>query len=131
MGVDKKLYAKHVCYDIYFNFINALMFSNTDIPTYTFKRKADNSGFATTDGNALKADGSNEIPVILNNQSTSRDIVCNVPTAISLFHKFMDKTLLILRKDNKKVNTASKFVYIYIDIWAVVSINSLHQLSVY
>ena len=71
LRIDKKIYAKHVCYDIYLDFTNAFMFSNAGIPTYTFKRKADNSGFATTDGNAMKADGSNGIPVILNNQSTT------------------------------------------------------------
>ena len=71
LRIDKKIYAKHVCYDIYLDFTNAFMFSNAGIPSYTFKRKADNSGFATTDGNALKADGSNGIPVILNNQSTT------------------------------------------------------------
>jgi hypothetical protein len=38
-------------------------------PYFTFKRNADNSGFETTDGKALKADGSNGIPVILKNES--------------------------------------------------------------
>jgi hypothetical protein len=38
-------------------------------PYYTFKRKADNSGYETTDGNALKQDGSNAIPIILQNFS--------------------------------------------------------------
>ncbi|MEI6821219.1 MAG: TonB-dependent receptor [Bacteroidota bacterium] len=71
LRIDKKIYAKHVCYDIYLDFTNAFMFSNVGIPSYTFKRKADNSGFATTDGNTLKADGSNGIPIILNNQSTN------------------------------------------------------------
>ena len=71
LRIDKKIYAKHVCYDIYLDFTNAFMFSNVGIPSYTFKRKADNSGFATTDGNALKADGSNGIPIILNNQSAN------------------------------------------------------------
>jgi hypothetical protein len=40
-------------------------------PYYTFKRNADNSGYATTDGQPLKQDGSNGIPVILKNESTT------------------------------------------------------------
>ncbi len=69
--IDKKFYAKHISYDFYLDFTNVLMLSNAGIPTYTFKRKADNSGFATTDGNALKPDGSNGIPMILENQSSN------------------------------------------------------------
>ncbi|HET6227000.1 MAG TPA: hypothetical protein VFF27_12015 [Bacteroidia bacterium] len=38
-------------------------------PYYTFKRKADNSGFETTDGQPLQTDGSNGIPLILENES--------------------------------------------------------------
>lgn len=40
-------------------------------PYYTFKRNEDNTGFATTDGQPLKADGSNGIPVILENMSAT------------------------------------------------------------
>ncbi len=40
-------------------------------PYYTFKRNADNTGFETTDGQALKLDGSNGIPVILENTSAT------------------------------------------------------------
>jgi hypothetical protein len=41
------------------------------MPRYTFQRNADNSGFETTDSNALQTDGSNAIPVILPNDNTS------------------------------------------------------------
>jgi hypothetical protein len=40
-------------------------------PYYTFKRNDDNTGFATTDGQPLKTDGSNGIPVILENTSAT------------------------------------------------------------
>ncbi len=41
------------------------------MPTYTFKRNADNTGFETTDGQPIKQDGSNAIPVILENKSAT------------------------------------------------------------
>jgi hypothetical protein len=40
-------------------------------PYYTFKRTADNTAFETTDGQALKTDGSNGIPVLLKNESAT------------------------------------------------------------
>jgi hypothetical protein len=41
------------------------------LPNYTFKRNASNTGFETTDGAALKPDGSNAIPVFLENTNSS------------------------------------------------------------
>ena len=38
---------------------------NPDIPDYSFKRNAANTDFETTDGQPLKKDGSNGIPVFL------------------------------------------------------------------
>ncbi len=38
-------------------------------PSFTFKRTTDNKNFETTDGKQLKADGSNGIPLILDNSS--------------------------------------------------------------
>lgn len=40
-------------------------------PYYTFKRNSSNTGFETTDGQALKLDGSNGIPVVLENISAT------------------------------------------------------------
>jgi len=48
---------------------NLLLNPQQGTPYYTFKRNADNSGFETTDGKALKSDGSNGIPMILNSES--------------------------------------------------------------
>jgi len=42
---------------------------NPASPNYTFKRKADNSDWYTTDGAALKPDGSNAVPLLLDNNS--------------------------------------------------------------
>ena len=53
--------------DIYIDIQNVLLFKKQGLPSYTFKRKADNSDFETSDGKALNPDGSNGIPVILEN----------------------------------------------------------------
>jgi hypothetical protein len=45
------------------------MRKNASLPKYTFKRNADNSAFATTDGQPLRTDGANGIPTILNTDS--------------------------------------------------------------
>jgi len=42
---------------------------NPDIPDYSFARNADNSGFETTDGQPLRPDGSNGIPVFLKDET--------------------------------------------------------------
>jgi len=43
------------------------LFNQQSAPSYTFKRNADNTAFETTDGNAVKPDGSNAVPIILEN----------------------------------------------------------------
>jgi hypothetical protein len=37
---------------------------NGGAPTYTFKRTADNSSFATTNGQAIANNGSNAVPML-------------------------------------------------------------------
>ena len=71
LRIDKKYNFKTTSLDLYLDFQNVFVFKSERIPNYTFKRNADNSGFATTDGNPLKVDGSNAIPVILENDNTS------------------------------------------------------------
>jgi major membrane immunogen (membrane-anchored lipoprotein) len=61
---DKKWNFKAWTFDLFFDMQNASVRGNEQAPTYVFKRKADNSDFETTDGLALKPDGSNGIPVI-------------------------------------------------------------------
>jgi hypothetical protein len=73
--IDKKWNFKKFTFDLYMDIINAFVVRNPQFPRYTFARNADNSGFATTDGQALKADGSNAKPTIL---STGDPVV--VPT---------------------------------------------------
>ncbi len=69
--LDKKYNYKKTSLNLYVDIQNLFMFKTEGISNFTFKRNADNSGFATNDGNPLKADGSNAIPVILMNDNTS------------------------------------------------------------
>jgi len=67
--IDKKIYFKKATLDFYVDIQNLLQALSPALPNYTFKRNADNSGFETTDGQALTTDGSNGIPVILQDQA--------------------------------------------------------------
>lgn len=69
LRIDKKWNFKKITIDLFLDIINWYVASNADVPSYTFKRNADNTAFLTTDGNAIKPDGSNAIPVLLNNDS--------------------------------------------------------------
>lgn len=69
--IDKIVNLKKVSFDFYIDIQNLLAIDQETPPYYTFKRNEDNTGFATTDGLPLQADGGNAIPVIIpNNQST-------------------------------------------------------------
>jgi hypothetical protein len=67
--VDKKINFKRTALDLYIDIQNVLGFKSQGAPSYTFKRNADNSNFLTTDGNPIKLDGSNGVPVVLDNYS--------------------------------------------------------------
>ncbi len=67
--VDKKWNFKRFTLDLYLDLTNATLAQNPAYPNYTFQRNADNSGWATSDGLPLSADGSNAIPVILDDRS--------------------------------------------------------------
>jgi hypothetical protein len=67
--LDKKINFKTTSLDLYFDMQNVFISKTPGTPNYTFKRKADNSGFETTDGLPLQANGRNAIPVILSNNS--------------------------------------------------------------
>lgn len=67
--VNKKFNFKKTSLSIYLDIQNLLMQKNETNPNFTFKRNADNSGFETTDGQPIKMDGSNGIPVILTNKT--------------------------------------------------------------
>ncbi|SER43080.1 TonB-dependent receptor [Pedobacter rhizosphaerae] len=67
--VDKRVNFKRTSFNFYIDIQNILMRKNASLPKYTFKRNADNSAFATTDGQPLRTDGTNGIPTILNTDS--------------------------------------------------------------
>ena len=69
MRIDKKWNKRKISFDIFFDITNAYGSVQPAQPTFTFKRTADNKDFLTTDGKTLKADGSNGIPLILDNAS--------------------------------------------------------------
>ena len=67
--LDKKWNKKKWTFDLYMDITNAYASKQPAAPSYTFKRTTDNKDFLTTDGKPLKADGSNGIPLILDNSS--------------------------------------------------------------
>lgn len=69
--VDKKWNFKKITLDVFLDIQNIFRVSSPAIPQYNFKRNADNTDWATTDGKPLKIDGSNGIPVIKENFNDS------------------------------------------------------------
>ncbi len=65
--IDKKWNFKKMTIDLFLDVTNWYVAKNPAVPSYTFKRTADNSAFATTDGQPIKINGSNGIPVKLSN----------------------------------------------------------------
>lgn len=63
--IDKKINLKKITLDIFLDVTNWYLAKNESVPQYTWERTADNSGFKTTDGLPIKADGSNAIPTRL------------------------------------------------------------------
>lgn len=68
--IDKKWNYRKWTLDLFLDVTNAYASSQPAIPNFTFKRTADNKAFETTDGQALKADGSNGIILLLDNTSS-------------------------------------------------------------
>ncbi len=71
LRIDKKFNYKRTTLNIYLDFKNVLMSKSVSKDYYTFQRNADNTDFETTDGKALKADGSNAIPLLIKNEDTT------------------------------------------------------------
>lgn len=69
--IDKKWNFRKITIDLFLDVTNWYKARNPAIPSYTFKRTADNTAFMTTDGQPLKANGSNGIPVLLKNDDPS------------------------------------------------------------
>jgi hypothetical protein len=69
--IDKKWNFKKVTLDLFIDVQNWTAFKRPVTPQYTFDRNLDNGAFLTTDGQALQPDGSNAIPrIFIENSST-------------------------------------------------------------
>ena len=69
--IDKKINFKKSSLDFFLDIQNVTNAKSYSQDLYSFQRNADNSGFATTDGQALRADGSNGIPIPIPNVNGS------------------------------------------------------------
>ncbi|MER2997590.1 TonB-dependent receptor [Pontibacter populi] len=65
--IDKKWNLNRITLDLFLDIANVLGSNTPGYDRYTFQRNEDNTSFATTDGEPLRTDGSNAIPVILKN----------------------------------------------------------------
>ena len=69
--IDKKINLRKLTIDLFLDVTNWYIAKNPVIPEYTWQRTADNRTFRTTDGLAIKADGSNAIPTRVKNDDPS------------------------------------------------------------
>lgn len=65
--IDKKWYYKRFTLNLFLDITNWYLASSPAQDSYTFQRNADNTGFLTTDGQPIQANGSNAIPFFLRN----------------------------------------------------------------
>lgn len=65
--IDKKWNFRKTTIDLFLDVTNWYIARNPDLPTYTFKRNANNTAFITTDGMPITNNGSNAIPTLLKN----------------------------------------------------------------
>ena len=63
--VDKKYNLRRVTIDLFLDLQNAFLIKNPSVPNYTFQRTPDNSAFVTTDGQPIRPNGANAVPVLL------------------------------------------------------------------
>lgn len=63
--LDKKWNYRKWSLDVYLDITNLYRSVQPEYPKYTFARTTDNSAFQTTDGQAIKSDGSNAVPLVL------------------------------------------------------------------
>ncbi len=69
--IDKKWNFRRTTIDLFLDVTNWYLAKSSEPDSYTFQRNADNTGFATTDGQPIRPDGSNGIPVRLVNSEAS------------------------------------------------------------
>lgn len=62
--VDKKWNFKRITLDVFFDIVNITRYKSPAYPEFLFSRTQDNTGWATTDGQPIRIDGSNGDPFI-------------------------------------------------------------------
>lgn len=71
MRIDKKWNYRKTTLNLFLDITNWYKATNPAAPQYTFKRNAANTAFLTTDGQPVRTDGSNAIPLILDNSDAT------------------------------------------------------------
>jgi len=71
LRIDKKWNFRKTTIDLFLDVTNWYLAKSSEPDSYTFKRNADNTGFETTDGQPIRVNGSNAIPVRLVNSEAS------------------------------------------------------------
>lgn len=71
LRIDKRINFRNTSLNLYLDLQNILMQEDQNNPKFTFERNEANTDFKTTDGEALRTDGSNGIPFILNTSSSN------------------------------------------------------------
>jgi outer membrane receptor for ferrienterochelin and colicin len=69
--IDKKWNFRRLTFDLFLDIQNFYGSKSAGAPQYTFRRNSDNTAFVTTDGNVINTNGSNAIPLILDNRDGS------------------------------------------------------------
>jgi hypothetical protein len=69
--IDKKWNFRRLTLDVFIDIQNLLNTVNPAPPNYTFERTPDGKAFVTSDGKPLQTDGSNAIPILLENTEGS------------------------------------------------------------
>ncbi len=67
--IDKKWNARRFTFDLFLDVQNAFVLPTPNYPSFVLSRATDGSGYVTTDGRPLQANGSNGIPTILENNT--------------------------------------------------------------
>lgn len=71
LRVDKKFNFEKVSLSLFVDFQNVLFYKTPSLPKFTFERTEHNSGFKTTDGQPIQIDGSNAIPLVLEDRNAT------------------------------------------------------------
>jgi len=67
--IDKKWNARRFTFDLFLDVQNAFVLPTPNYPDFVLTRATDGSGYVTTDGRPLQANGSNGIPTVLPNNT--------------------------------------------------------------